>query len=267
MKKKVILHGGIWFCVLFVTLFVLSVTSLAQSKLSGIGLLADEDTIGNAHIYQVTLPTDDSLKVVLDPQGLTSLKNGHDYDKKQAGKILMEKNGGALFINQSSFPVKIEVGLSVAQNAKGASSTIQLMETKKGVNQDEWPRMYLTAIPGTKKIRKMSKFVPSNYEIPILANGKRELTKFSFLLNSSEYIYDQNTDTYSLLEKEDNYDSASFILGGKVNKYADWSGFVGKHAESLVIHAVYTIREQSYFDTSLLVGEEEGMPHGLLQEE
>lgn len=244
-----------------------SMTGLAQGRLSGIGLMADEDTVGNAHIYQITLPTDDSLKVILDPQGLASLKDGDDYDEKQAGKILMEKNGGALFINQSSFPVKIEVGLSIARDTKGTPSTIQLMEGEKGVNQDEWPRMYLTAIPGAKKINKMSRFVSSNYEIPVLANGRGKSTKFAFLLDSSEYVYDENTDTYSLLEEEDNYDSASFILGGKVNKNADWSSFVGKRAESLVIHAVYTIQKQSYFDTSLLIGEEEGLPHGLLREE
>lgn len=267
MKKKIVLCGIIWGCMLFVLLFVVSTDSMALSKLSGVGLMADEDTVRNARIYQITLPTDDSLRVILDPQGLASLKNGYDYDEKQAGKILMEKNGGALFINQSSFPIKIQISLSIAQDTKGTPSTIQLMEKEKGVNQDEWPRMYLVAIPGAKKIKKMSQFVPSNYEIPILANGRGEATKFSFLLDSSEYLYDENTDTYILLEEEDNYDSASFILGGKVNKYGDWSSFVEKHAETLVIHAVYTIQKQSYFDTSLLIGEEEGLPHGLLREE
>ena len=73
---------------------------------------------------------------------------------------------------------------------------------------------------------------------------------------------------YMLADYADNYDSASFVLGGRVNRNADWSAYVGENRERVIIHAVYTIQKQETYDEGTLRQAEEGMraPHGLLEE-
>lgn len=263
MKLSKIISG-----IVILSVIMSPVQVWASGTISGIGLLASEEENKEINIYQVVLPTEDALGIVLDPQGLLSISEQGAYDSSWAGKIQMEENGGALFVNKSSFPVKVNVGISVGQDANGTSSTIDLLDDDTYVDDGAWPQMYLTVIPGTAKIQSMDDFVPSDTNIPILANGSQELTKFSFLLDSSDYIQDEETGEYILEDDEDNYDSASFILGGRVNKNADWSAFTGANKERLIIHAVYTIQKQDSYDEQRLyqADEDENGPHALMKE-
>lgn len=246
------------------------VRSSAGGMLSGIGLMAGEED-GGLEIYQVTLPTDDALGIILDPEGLSSFDEEGEYDPSWAGKIQMKKNGGALFINQSSFPIKVKVELSVAQDRDGTPSTIALLKKDAGIDDSVWPQMYLAAIPGAEKTRTMDDFVPSDTEIPVVANGgDQKWTNFSFLLEGSVYTQDEETGEYVLEDFEDNYDSASFILGGRVNKNADWSDYVGTGKEQLFVRAVYTIQKQKIYDEERLYQAEDGaedelLPHALIK--
>lgn len=239
----------------------------ASGTISGIGLLASEQEKNEIYIYQVVLPTDNALKIILDPEGLLSISEQGLYDSSWAGKIQMEENGGALFVNKSSFPVKVNVGISVGQDLNGTPSTIDLLDNDTYVDDGVWPQMYLTAIPGAAKIQSMDDFAASDTNIPILANGNQEWTMFSFLLDSSDYIQDEETGEYILADYEDNYDSASFILGGRVNKNADWSLYTGVNKERLIIHAVYTIQKQDFYDEQRLYQMDEGekKPHALMK--
>lgn len=240
----------------------------ASGTLSGIGLLANEENEDNPDIYQVTLPTGDELGIMIDPEGLMSISQTGEYDSSWAGKIHMKENGGAVFINRSSFPVMVRVGISIEQDMDGTPSSIALLEKDTYVDDGEWPQMYLTAIPGADKIQSISEFTASDHEIPVLTNGNGEMTTFSFLLDASEYTFDEETNSYVLADYEDNYDSASFILGGRVNKNADWSVFTGSNKEDLIIRTVYTIQRQDYYDEQLLYQTDEDgkAPYALMKE-
>ncbi|NBH13922.1 hypothetical protein D3Z36_06930 [Lachnospiraceae bacterium] len=261
MKLKKIILG-----ILFFTAVSVPFQAWASGTLSGVGLLAGKEEKEEPDIYQVTLPTDRDLEVVLDPEGLLSIHEQGKYDSSWSGQIHMKQGKGALFINRSSFPVMVRVGISIGQNRKGTPSTIGLLESDSNVNDGVWPQMYLCAIPGAAKIESMDDFMPSDTNIPIEANGGQELTEFSFLLDRSEYVQDEKTGEYVLADYEDNYDSASFVLGGKVNKNADWSSYTGKNKEHLVIRTVYTIQKQSYYDEQRLYqADGEGkMPYALI---
>ena len=262
MKFKKVILG-----IMFICIMLYPVQVFASGTISGIGLLASEEGKDDLDIYQVTLPTGDDLGIIIDPEGLMSISEKGEYDSSWAGMIHMKENRGALFINRSSFPVMIKVGISIEQDTKGTPSGVALLEKTDYVDDGEWPQMYLTAIPGNGKIQSIDDFVPSDKAIPILANGNKELTTFSFLLNSSEYILDEETDNYVLADDEDNYDSASFILGGRVNKNADWSDYIGINKEDVIIRAVYTIQKQDFYDEQLLYQADENMkaPYALIK--
>lgn len=241
----------------------------ASGTLSGIGLLVGEEDEGNPDIYQVTLPTGDELAIMMDPEGLLSISETGEYDSSWAGKIHMKENGGAVFVNRSSFPVMVRVGISIEQDLDGTPSSIALLEKDTFVDDGEWPQMYLAVIPGAEKIQSISDFTASDKEIPVLTNGDGEMTTFSFLLDASEYVLDEETNSYVLADDEDNYDSASFVLGGRVNKNADWSDYIGSGKEDVVIRTVYTIQRQDDYDEELLYqadGDEEA-PYALIRDE
>lgn len=262
MKLRTVIAGAMAFCII-----LSPVRALANGTLSGIGLLAGEEEKDDPDIYQVTLPTGDELGIVMDPEGLLSISETGEYDSSWAGMIHRKENGGALFINRSSFPVMVKVGISIEQDMDGTPSNIALLNDVSYVDDGEWPQMYLAVIPGAGKIQSISEFEPSGKEIPVLANGNGELTNFSFLLNSAEYILDEETGNYRLAEYEGNYDSASFILDGRVNKNGDWSAFVGPKKEDLIIRAVYTIQKQGDYDEELLYQPEddEKAPYALMK--
>jgi len=264
MKMRTAIAGIMTFCIVLYPL-----RALAGGTLSGIGLLAGEEEEDNPDIYQVTFPTGDELGIVIDPEGLFSISRTGAYDSSWAGMIHMKENGGALFINRSSFPIMVNVGISIEQDTDGTPSHIALLAEDTYVDDGVWPQMYLTAVPGAGKIREMSEFEPSDREIPILANGNGELTTFSFLLDASEYVLDEETNSYLLVDDEDNYDSASFILDGRVNKNADWSEYTGADKEDLIIRAVYTIQRQSDYDEQLLYQSdgEKASPYALIRED
>lgn len=181
----------------------------------------------------------------------------------------MKENGGAVFVNRSSFPVMVRVGISIEQDLDGTPSSIALLEKDTFVDDGEWPQMYLAVIPGAEKIQSISDFTASDKEIPVLTNGDGEMTTFSFLLDASEYVLDEETNSYVLADDEDNYDSASFVLGGRVNKNADWSDYIGSGKEDVVIRTVYTIQRQDDYDEELLYqadGDEEA-PYALIRDE
>lgn len=253
----------------FISCIVISpVQVFAGGTLSGIGLLADEEEKDGPDIYQVTLPTGNDLEIILDPEGLMSILEKGEYDSSWAGMIHMAEDKGALFINRSSFPVSVNIGISIDQDIQGTPSSIILLDSDEHVDDGAWPQMHLTAIPGADKIQEMSEFVPSDTAISILAGENREMTTFSFLLKGSDYIMDEETGEYKLAEYEDNYDSASFILGGRVNRNADWSAYTGVNKEHVIVHAVYTIQRQKiYNEESLYRAEEsERIPHALMKE-
>jgi len=259
------LAGGI----LLSGLLLCPVHALAGGSLSGIGLMAGEEGQNGPDIYQVTLPTGDDFGIVLDPQGLLSIAETGEYDGSWAGQIHTAENGGALFVNRSSFPVLVKVGISIESDGSGAPSDIALLEDDACVDEDVFPQMYLTVIPGAAKICSMEDYVPSDYEIPILANGNQELTSFSFLLDGADYVLDEETGNYVLADYEDNYDSASFIFGGRVNRNADWSPYVENGGKGFAVRAVYTIQKQgAYEEERLYRTEGDGQaPHALLKEE
>lgn len=248
--------------------FLAPLQAFASGTLSGVGLLAGEAEEDGLDIYQVTLPTSSDFKIFLDPEGLWSIYETGEYDDSWAGKVHMADDGAILFVNQSSFPVRIDVGMSIEQDVKGTPSTITLLEDQSIVDDSEWPQMYLTAVPGSVKINDMSRFEPSDKKIPILSNENEPMTTISFLLNAADYVFDEETGTYRLAEGEDNYDSASFILDGKVNKNADWSAYVGRDKEDLFVHAVFTIQKQDSYDEACLYKEKEGekAPYALVKE-
>lgn len=249
-------------------IFFLPIQSFASGTLSGVGLLVEGEDETEPDIYQVTFPTGSNLGIILDPMGLMSISEKGEYDSSWAGMVHMEGDRGALFINRSSFPVSVKVGISIDQDTNGTPSSIMLLEKEDYVDQGGWPQMYLTAIPGAAKIQSISEFVPSDTSIPILTDRGQGMTEFSFLLKGSDYVLDEYTGEYVLADYEDNYDSASFILGGRVNRNADWSDYTGDNKEPVIVHTVYTLQKQESYDEECLYHMDEGMraPHALIRE-
>lgn len=74
--------------------------------------------------------------------------------------------------------------------------------------------------------------------VTISENG----ASLAYVINPADHYVKKTGEVYSLvLRNEDtnaNYDTASFIIGGKINKNADWSGYAGE--TKITMSATYT---------------------------
>lgn len=248
MKLKRLMAATLSVAMATVPMTVLAASDLpADSTITGSG---DVDYVSTAPVYEVTLPTTGALDFTVDPQGLLGLKD--DETKTLAeltgkGAITMADAAGAYIKNESSVAVKVSVKMNITDTADTKVTPVSAYDD---VEKDTAKNILLLAIPGNAKFAAMSDYKAASDGVAITDITAPTNAQFSFVLSAAEYGFTKSsgTTTYGKITGEDNYDAASFKLGGLVNSKADWSDYVGSTPKTLGVSAVFSVADATDTD-------------------
>lgn len=235
---------------------------------------ADEDTTGqtitgegeveyvNTKVISVTLPTTASLKLTIDPQGLSALANGATASKEDLANAagLITGASKAVVTNCSSVPVKVSVKLKGTGNATFVTTADDVEKAPAGENKEQ--NVLLYALPSSVDVENSAdKYVASTTGVTI---STTEAT-VNFVLDAAQYNYSKNDDgkaSYTLKDGETGHGTA-IAFEGLVNTKADWSDYVKTESPSTIgMTAVFTytstLADTDVADTT------EGAPYGMM---
>lgn len=235
-------------------------TKPSDSTITGGG---DLDYVDTSTVYEVTLPTAGALDFVIDPQGLTSLKDGESAKLDELldnSSIVSKGNAGAYIKNESSIGVKVTAKMSITDTNDAGKVTP--VDTLDAVTANTTTNICLLAIPSSNSPAAIDNYEASAQGIVIESVDDTNPTEFSFVLDKASYSIknDNGTLSYAIDETEDNYDAASFKLGGKANGKANWSAYVGDNAKSIGVKAVFSVADAADTD----VAKDGYSAHGLM---
>ena len=248
----------------------LGIGSIPASAATGDTILTGEGDVSYVDLtgaYQVLVPTAETLKFALDPQGLNAMEG----TSQNVDEALEGENAGAIVSNLADatgvgianygyYPVKATVKLYVTDT--GAST---LVDTDTDINQGTARKIYLTVTPNksdaaptvttpdsgnigdAKEVASVA-WDDSEKPIAITANAVKSPQTMVFALNGAKYNFVKETvegkDTFKAVfdsAATDNENiAASFRIGGKVNKNADWSVYQGAKGKKLSLGAVFS---------------------------
>ena len=223
-------------------------TKPADSTITGGG---DLDYVDTSTVYEVTLPTAGALDFVIDPQGLTSLKNGESAkldDLLGNSSIVTKEGAGAYIKNESSIGVKVTVKMNITDTN---DTEVTPVDTLEAVTANTTTNICLLAIPSSNSPADVSGYEASNQGIVINSLDSTSTTDFSFVLDKASYSIKKAEDgtlSYAKDTTENNYDAASFKLGGKANGKADWSAYTGASKKEIGVSAVFSVADAAEAD-------------------
>ncbi len=188
---------------------------------------ATVNDVAKPDTFVVTLPTQEAFDFYVDPYGLIDAVSGTAVDIVEEatgqGAIVVKDNALAVIKNQSNVDVVVDVNVQIT--ATGGALT--LVTDQAAVVSGDATNMFIGLVPGTTKAADENAYVATNEAIAIAQNG----TEVSFLLDAATYevyVKDDGSLGYQISPEEENYDAVAFMLGGSINKGADWSKFTGE---------------------------------------
>ncbi len=223
-------------------------TAPADSTITGGG---DLDYVDTSTVYEVTLPTAGALDFVIDPQGLTSLKEGESAkleDLLDSSSIVSKEGAGAHIKNESSVGVKVTAKMNITDTN---DTKVTPVDTMEAVTANNTTNICLLAIPSSNSPADISAYEASTQGIVISSTDDTAATEFSFVLDKASYSIkkgDDGTLSYAKDDTEGNYDAASFKLGGKANGKADWSAYTGASKKEIGVNAVFSVTDAADAD-------------------
>ncbi|MDR1246041.1 MAG: hypothetical protein LBK57_03325 [Clostridiales Family XIII bacterium] len=253
MKRKVIATAVAALLVLgtIPSVFAETGTSSGNTTVTGAGDVNYLDL----DIYAVSLPTSANLNFTLDPQGLTEIEDTKSVSLSdlKGGRII--PSAPALVTNNSSKNVKVSIKLTGITNAGTAPniSTAQFISwsgsdkaTIDSVNIGTANNVLLYAAPSGVDITASNVFIPADKGYVVTAvDANQTLT---FVLDSAEYTVANNSGVYTATPDAGTGHGTGILIGGYVNKNADWSHFSAASNPSTVsVQAVFTFAKD---DTS-----------------
>ena len=228
--------------------------SAAETATSASATVTSAGTV-NAYdttpIFEVTLPTANSLQFTVDPYGLLNLDTTGPGSKvnvdelANTGAIVAASGSGALIMNESSVPVTVGVKLSVSDDGGAIFVTDQAdVATGDALN------MLLALVPSASKVTVSGTAVTGYSEagkvLAITDTTTPSSNNAEFYLAKAKYDVVNTGSGYKLkkTEADDNYDATMFKVGGAANPGADWSAYVAtSSAAAISLEAVFSYTE------------------------
>jgi hypothetical protein len=212
-------------------------------------------------IFAVGLPTSASLDFVLDPQGLTEIEDGESaaLADLQGGKII--PSAPAVIVNNSSVKTKVTVTLKgITAAGSGANTATATFvpwgtddaSTIASVNTGTNNNVLLYATPSrTNRTNDSDPFVPAGKGY-ILSTDEQVL---NFILDPADYTVKNTSGNYTALADAGTGHGTGVLIGGYVNKNADWSHFKASTNPSTVsVHAVFSYAEDTTSSPTFVSG-------------
>lgn len=234
-----------------------ALTVFADETITGEGDVSYVDT----KVISVTLPTTATMKLIIDPQGLTALKDGETASAEDlasaAGLITGESK--AVVTNLSSVPVKVSVKLTGTGAANFVADAASVEKAPAGDQKEN--NILLYALPSSVDVAgSADNYVASTTGITMNSSE----ASVDFVLDPAEYNFSKEGEkvTYELKEGETGHGTA-IAFEGLVNTQADWSDFVKESEPSKIgMTAVFSYTAEvgdSVADTT------EGAPYGMVK--
>lgn len=245
------------------TLTVLAAESTADEDDTGT-TITGEGTVEyvNTKVISVTLPTTESLKLTIDPQGLSALENGATASKEDLANAagLITGASKAVVTNCSSVPVKVSVKLKGTGNATFVTAADDVEKAPAGENKEQ--NILLYALPSSVDVENSAdKYVASTTGVTI---STTEAT-VNFVLDAAQYNYSKNDSgkaSYTLKDGETGHGTA-ISFEGLVNTKADWSDYIKETSPSTIgMTAVFTYT--STLAEADVADNTEGAPYGMM---
>lgn len=208
----------------------------------------------NDKIYSIILPTSNSMKFYLDPQGLlqmTSDKASLDDLAEHTGKIVGVAAAG--IVNKSSVPIDMEVKMTPSLTIGGSAATgdNKLVETQSAAQEptdNAAITACLLAVPSAQNAYSSADNIVANYKEGALGIPLTQETKIKFRLDEAKYLVTRTgtegsyTYDYGIDETITNNGSGQAIaFSGWLNPAADYSEFDEDSTKSsLTVDVVFT---------------------------
>lgn len=232
---------------------------------------------------KVLLPTSSTMSFALDPQGLSTM-SGATAEAKDleaaAGNIV--SNGEVSVVNYGYYPIKVTTKFFVTDTGKSV-----LVENENDINSDTTRKVYLTVTPSSAKttvttadttdpkgntvtnITGTTGYAASSESIAITGAAPAAAKGMVFALSGAEYEFTKTTnsttgkDEYAAaLKSGGEYGAASFKIGGKINKNADWAAYIGNAAKALKLNAVFSYQTMTNDEYEFLTNATDGLVQG-----
>lgn len=232
-----------------------------QSTAAEITLDSDMSYVDMSKYTQVLLPTSSTIAFALDPQGLSSMSSDSvnaDSVAASAGRIV--SRGEVNIVNYSYYPLKAKVSLYITDT--GQSSFVN---SSSDIDSDTEQKICLTVTPSSTKTTVLTDsrniitgtvgYTASDSQIPVIGSTPSDANSILFVLPGADYDLskEENKSGDILYNAErdlaGDYGTATFKIGGQINKNADWSQYIGKNAQQIKLNAVFsyeTINSDEY---------------------
>ncbi len=216
----------------------------------------------NTKIISVTLPTSESLRLTIDPQGISALANGATASKEDLANAagLITGTSKAVVTNCSSVPVKVSVKLKGSGDATFVTTTAAVEKAPADGSKEE--NVLLYALPSSVDVgNSADNYVASTKGVTISSTE----TTVNFVLDAATYNYSKDVSgnaSYALKTGETGHGTA-IAFEGLVNTKADWSDYVKDTSPSTIgMTAVFTYT--STLTASDVADSTEGAPYGMM---
>lgn len=215
---------------------------------------------------QVLLPTSKTMAFALDPQGLSTM-TGATADASTlaaaAGNIV--SSGEVSVVNYGYYPLKVRANFYVTDTGKSI-----FVDKESDVDVDTAQNVYLTITPSSAKttvttetdattsavtITGTTGYTPAGESLAVTGIAAASAQGMVYVLRGADYEFTKDTvdgkDVYAAqLKTGGEYGAATFKIGGKLNKNANWAAYIdGKAPKTLKLNAVFsytTMTEAEY---------------------
>lgn len=223
-----------------------------RSAAAEITLVSDMSYVDMSKYTQVLLPTSSTIAFALDPQGLSSMSSDSvNTDSVAASAGTIVSPGEVNIVNYSYYPLTAKVSLYITDT--GQSSFV---DSPADINADTEHKICLTITPSSTKTTVLADsqnvitgtmgYTASDIQIPVTGSNASAATSILFALPGADYDLskeeNKNGDIAYSAERDlsGGYGTATFKIGGLINKNADWSAYIGKNAKSIKLNAVFS---------------------------
>lgn len=228
MKKKSML------AIMLVGTMILgsSMTTLASGSVSGDGTISGSGDVSDVdtEIHDVVLPTNNALKLLVDPKGLAGVPAGGSAKAEDLeaykGRITCKQT--PTILNKGSVDMKVDVKLTLKTQGK-------IKNTKAAVEDDSKDdNVCLYAAPSLSKVTaKPADDKPFSTEFKAVPGSTGGVvitdtpTTISFVLPATEYEYKNVSGNKYTYEKVGTLgDGTALAFGGWVNSKGDWKKYI-----------------------------------------
>lgn len=239
------------------TMLLSTVPAFAEDTATGSAIVSSSGTVNawdNTPIYQVTLPTANTLQFTVDPYGLLELGTGSatvdELMENASGAIVSADGSGAFIFNESSSGITVGIKLYVDDDA---ATPATLKADPASLATDSSTEMFLALVPSASKVIASGSstvgYEAASEVVAITEYSEPASDTVQFYLDKADYVVSQDTvkGGYKIEKKADagNGDGTMFKIAGQVNPKGDWTQYINTKTatgKALTLNAVFSYK-------------------------